>query len=736
MALTYLHINYRNADDHLDQLSRFRDDIYTPAFPDENEREPFDEKILPRLQTKGDFVQTALVLAYDGEQIIGGEITDWYPSCASLEIIYLAVGEEFRGQSFGGQILREATAIVCNSFAEEGIPVEHIFFETENPSLTPDAPFDTEARLRFFASAGAALLPITYAQPPLSEEQGWARNLYLCVLPFVIEEDGYLIGEAEITSISTSAVMDFLLDFYKGLGYAGRADDELTKTSEALSSLQNEEGEVPLVFFENPKYKLHDAAIASFFNAGIADEQSIPDTSCPVFNSYECDLMNYRHQCWEDRPFTNHHRLLLENVVITFPASYHYSSEGSTFYRRTSRRSLKTDISVNSSYKRDVGAVPLMSHLLHLVLRPAKEGQCFFSELDMLKFIVCFGFGSKQENVRFDQILANEGLQIDTSQCENLPQNLRKTYGSFEELLASTLGLECCEALGTGVSELELSAIEGPLDFNTFEEFRSDILSEGPLNNDWNKTLCGLVLGIFDFERMNGPEIYDTIRPALDRKYAFAVLCRGHLVNVKMDLEPERVETILMSPYLLIPGAALAFNEDVIVQNWEKLEMVSSTEDVFRKNISSSRKKGAIKTRQRLHLKNELFFNDFYNQSNMLAQCIREVSDSLADDYMADIFQYPSEKTLLLAGSEQRGLAARREDMLEKLENYKEKVATYREKYTDNVDSIQNILLFILAVMQVITAIMRERVLWITTSVVIVLVCAFGMHQIRKKRKM
>lgn len=87
MALSYLFINYRNAADHLERLNQFRDDIYVPAFPDENEREPFDEKILPRLQTKGDLLQTAIVLAYDGDRIVGGEITDWYPSCASLEII-------------------------------------------------------------------------------------------------------------------------------------------------------------------------------------------------------------------------------------------------------------------------------------------------------------------------------------------------------------------------------------------------------------------------------------------------------------------------------------------------------------------------------------------------------------------------------------------------------------------------------------------------------------------------
>ena len=157
MALSYLFINYKNGAECLSQLAQFRDDIYTPAFPDENEREPFDENILPRLQTKGDILQTAIVLAYDGDQMVGGMLTDWYPSCSSLEIIYMAVAEDFRGKSLGHQILKEATAIVCESIEEDGVPVEYIFFETENPAVTKDAPIDTEARLRFFAAAGARL---------------------------------------------------------------------------------------------------------------------------------------------------------------------------------------------------------------------------------------------------------------------------------------------------------------------------------------------------------------------------------------------------------------------------------------------------------------------------------------------------------------------------------------------------------------------------------------------------
>ncbi len=732
MDLTYLFVNHRNVNEYLPQLAQFRDNIYMPAFPDENEREPFDEKILPRIQS-GEGLQTIIVLAFDNDCMVGGEIMDIYPSCASIHITYLAVEEKMRGKSYGKQILREATAMACQSLDREGNPIEHIFFETENPSLTIDSSYDTDARLLFFAGVGAGLIPIPYAQPPLSEDQDWARNLYLCVLPFTQEEGEYLIGESETTSIAADVVTEFLGDFYEGLGYAEKAEDELAKTAAVLSTLKDEEGEVPIVFFENPQYQIYDTGIASYYRTNEPEHSTIADAACPVFNSYECDLMNYQHQQWENRPFSNHHLTLLENVTVNFPASYNYTSEGSVFHRRTARRKVEVDISVNCSYKKQNGPIPLMKQLVDIVLRPAKEGNHFFSELDMLKFIVCFHFGSKQENVNFDTLLADECLEINTSQCENLPVELRKSYFSFEELIKTILNVDVCEPLGTGVSEFEVSSIKGPLDFETFDEFRQDILSEGPQSNDWNKTLCGLVLGIFDFMRMNGPEIYDTIRPVLDRKYAFAVLCRGHLVSVKMDLEPERVETILMSPYLLIPCSALAFNEDVIVNNWKELEKVSRLEAAFRKNVVRA---GEKRKKELRNVKNEFFYDDFYNQSNLLSLSINNVSNSLSEDYLENIFQYPSEKALLEAGSLQRGLASRREDMMEKLGNYKEVAISYREKYTDNVDTIQNLLLFILAVMQVVTAIMQKYVLWITTTIVVVIVCIIGRRQIRRKRKM
>lgn len=734
MSLTYISIHSENVSEYTSQLQQFRDQIYLSSFPDENEREPFDEKILPRVKENGGEPSAFIVLAYDEGDLVGGEVLDWYPSCSALEIIYLAVDENKRRQSYGTSILQEATEIVCDAIEQNGGSVQNVFFETENPSLTENPAYDTESRLRFFAASGAAMIPVPYCQPPLSEDQDWAKNLYLCVLPFARDEDNRIEWESENTAIAADDVAGFLEAFYKGLGYAEKGAAVLESTVASLDAMKGEDGEVPLVFFEHPVFKLHDAAVAAYFDSGEEDPYLEAADSCPVFNSYECDLMNYRHQKWEDRPFTNHHRMLMEGVCVTFPASYHYSSEGSTFHRRTSRRQIYVDISINSSYKRASSSTPSMRNLTHLVIRPSKKRNEFFYELDLLKLIVCFGFGSKQENVAFDKMLADEGLVIDTVQCDDIPNRLRKHFASFEDLIKEALNLTECRATGTGVSELELSALEGPTNFHTMEEFRADILSDGPTNNDWNKTLCGIVLGIFDFERMNGPEIYDTIRPILDRKYAFALLCRGHLVNVKMDLEPERVETILMSPYLLIPGAALAFNEDIIVRNWEIMNRISQEELSFKQTLSGSN----IKTRheQSKKIKNEIFFFDFYAQSNHIAHVVGDVSNSLTDEYMEDIFQYSSEQIILQEGSVQRGLTARKEDIMEKLSNYKEKVIVYRDKYTDNMDTIQNILLFILAVMQVVTAVMHDELLWTTTIIVTLLVCWFGIRQIRRKRKM
>ncbi len=731
MSLYYSLIYHQNASSYISQLNQFRDQIYHPAFPDENEREPFDEKILPRLMERANVPTAFIVLAYEDDMLVGGEIIDWYSSCAAMEIIYLAVDEKMRGKSIGRHILQEATKIVCQTIEGQGVLVKNIFFEAENPYLTADTCFNTESRLRFFAASGAAMIPIPYYQPPLSEKQDWARNLYLCVLPFMRKDNGDISWEVGNTYIAAQTVMDFLKEFYKGLNYLEKAAAVLEDTSSLLEIIKNKEGVIPLVFFEHPRFKLYDAAIAAYYAAGDDDSQAKTADYCPVFNSYECDLMNYRHQTMENRPFTNHHRMLMEGVSIIFPASYHYSSEGSVFYRRTSRRRIFVDVSINSSFKRTKGIIPTMSHLVHLVIKPSKKGNDFFTELDFLKLVVCFGFGSKQENVSFDQLLSVDKLQIDTSLCMDIPEYLRDKYDSFEALVQKALSLRECNAMGTGISELELSTMEGPVDFHNMDEFRADILSDGPQNNDWNKTLCGIVLGIFDFGRMNGPEIFDTIRPILERKNAFALLCRGHLVNVKMDLEPERVEHILMSPYLLIPGAALAFNEDIIVRNWEIIERVAYSERVFNQSVTEKKEK-----KQKRKIKNELLFFDFYEQSNKLSKIIGDVSTSLTDEYLEDIFQYSSEKTILEAGSLQRGLAARKEDIMDKLANYKEKVILYRDKYTDNMDTIQNLLLFILAVMQVVTAIMHDYLLWSTTIFITVLVCVYGMRQISRKRKM
>ena len=149
---------------------------------------------------------------------------------------------------------------------------------------------------------------------------------------------------------------------------------------------------------------------------------------------------------------------------------------------------------------------------------------------------------------------------------------------------------------------------------------------------------CGLILGIFDFMRMNSAEISDTIKPIAVRRDSFIVLCRGHLMKVKFDESTEdQTANILVSPYLLIPSAVLSFNELVLDCN----------EEIVGRPISD---------------------RTYYRRSMLLSGRIREVMSSLNTEYLQDIFHYSSEQEIMVEGTQQRGLGRRYEQLEHRLD--------------------------------------------------------------------
>lgn len=687
--MTFHLVDSAHFDGNRALLEAFGESIYPVAFPDPDEREPFGN-ILARTEKAGpDEPWTLSVIAEDKGKVTGGLIADWYPQCSSLEIIYLAVDPGSRLKGLGKRLLLDGTVMILDALGKKSGEA-NVYFETENPLTVSsgNSSIDPIGRLTFFDRCGAKRIPIDYVQPPLDPSTDWCRNLFLMVLPQF---------SSAVEGISSDELKSFLHDFFKGLKALGNVKfDSLMDNVDKLADAQG------MIWFDRivecPGFRISRASVATHFIAsGIADTSLSggQNESCPVFNSYECDLMDYRHQDLGMRPFTTHHHKLIEEADIIVPAFYSYLSEGHPFCRLSARRTIKADISINWSINRT-------SHdtIAHVVISPS-IGE-YVTELELIKLIT--GFGSRQESARFI-----DGMRISVGD---------KEYSGIPELLYKELAPADFRQVHTGVSEIEMSGLtdnSGRLLFRNFDEFnRSIAVSNHPEASDWNKAACGISVGIFDFERMNTQEIYDTIQPIVQRDDTFQVLSRGHLVKFcyKSEADYERVENILISPYLLIPSAALVFNELTLENNWKELNGLSDADNG--------------------HLQ-KLISWTFSQQISRRSKILSDVEHSLSTEYIKDIFQYPSETEIFRCGQKQRGLDSSYDDLQHRIGLERGNLEELKSKYRGSIDTLQNVLLLILAIMQIYTAVNSYKWLFFAT---VALTITIGLLIFIRKRRL
>ena len=203
-------VSYDRFDENL--LEGFRR-IYMEAFPDEDEREPYDE-IKRRISSHSSTPGTLACILTEGGKVIGGLVSDYYvfPESGALdvEVIYVAVDASSRRNGFGRKLLDKGLSMTVSE-AERltGMELRNIYFETENPFEVKVESFDPVSRLKFFSSLGALRVPIEYRQPPLSGDTDWAANMFLMVLPSP--------GRHPSEYIYSHDLEDFLTAFYQGL---------------------------------------------------------------------------------------------------------------------------------------------------------------------------------------------------------------------------------------------------------------------------------------------------------------------------------------------------------------------------------------------------------------------------------------------------------------------------------------------------------------------------------------
>ncbi|THH35605.1 GNAT family N-acetyltransferase [Neolewinella litorea] len=344
-------------------------------FPDENEREE-PRFILRRIREGSDNPHTHLIAYTIDGSVRGGAIFEYYPRSACCMLTYLFVDKAVRGTGIARTLIetdheRGIPALV-EHFQSQGRPVKAVFFETNNPFLTPVgndsmAPAD---RLTAFYQLGAKRVDIDYVQPPLDSEKGPVTNLYLCTFP-------RLTGDVFLLSINT--LLCFLVEFYHSLeALRGDLQTELDKattwtpgTAPGFETMEIEgmyesllrnayaasgvtylqqlpRQEAPQLVFGRASVCLELLVDESYYRAGLrrggsgaflpllgradnADPLSAHqqnDRFCVVTHSFETDLLSYAYQsappfytrCFNFPKF--------REVMVRFPQTVTFVSEG------------------------------------------------------------------------------------------------------------------------------------------------------------------------------------------------------------------------------------------------------------------------------------------------------------------------------------------------------------------------------------------------------------------------
>ena len=179
-------------------IDKFRDSLYIPNFPDPNEREPF-EVIEARLR-KGEnwWPRTDMLMYVSGDSVACGCISDYYPECGSIEVIYLVTSPEYREKGLAGRILDEAFDLYPEAL--------DMYVEADNPALVSvdSSPIDPETRLGIYRKLGFSVINIKYIQPPLAPGLDFDRKLLL-------------MGRSKDNGLTRGRLVAFLKSFYKGL---------------------------------------------------------------------------------------------------------------------------------------------------------------------------------------------------------------------------------------------------------------------------------------------------------------------------------------------------------------------------------------------------------------------------------------------------------------------------------------------------------------------------------------
>jgi len=172
-------------------LRRFYDDVYTPEFPDLDERESLVniERYL-ELKSEGWYGNNAyhVIVVESAGEAVAGVIADYLAEPNAGVIEFLVVTPALRGRGLGRRLHDHTEAVLVDDARRAGHPaLDYVVAEINDPfriDLAADN-LDPFLRARVWGGWGYRKLDFPYVQPALSETQQPVHHLMLAMKPVV-----------------------------------------------------------------------------------------------------------------------------------------------------------------------------------------------------------------------------------------------------------------------------------------------------------------------------------------------------------------------------------------------------------------------------------------------------------------------------------------------------------------------------------------------------------------------
>jgi hypothetical protein len=185
-------------------LDQFYTSVYIEAFPDENEREKFDN-ILKYIKRKESIEHKYhIVLAKDKSGVvIGGVIFNYFKKSNSGVVEFLAVRKDRQSGGVGTQLYKRTMRLLsADAHKYTGKSLDYVFCEIDSPEYSQA---EIKKYLYFWNKNKYLHLKFDYVQPALSVDQEPVIGLWFIVSP----------QKAQNRVISSSVVVDVLYDYIK-----------------------------------------------------------------------------------------------------------------------------------------------------------------------------------------------------------------------------------------------------------------------------------------------------------------------------------------------------------------------------------------------------------------------------------------------------------------------------------------------------------------------------------------